>query len=127
MVRLNLYKACLPLNQYLNRDSLTLCASVLNPLEGHLVIDGRINRKEVKIMVDSGAQANFLGTAFMHEHLRDTATPFGKAIIDVQGRHETLEIEGFQLTELLMIGIPNMIYDAVLGMPWLRSTSLREI
>ena len=131
-VRLDLYKACILLNQYLNRDSLTLCASVLNPREGHLVIDGRVNGKKVKIMVDSGAQANFVCTKFMQDHLRDTATPFGKAIVDVQGgllvaRSETLqsevqlEIEGFQPTKMSIIGIPNMIYDAVLGMPWLRS------
>ena len=130
-VRLDLYKACILLNQYLNRDSLTLCASVLNLLEGHLVINGRINGKEVKIMVDSGAQANFVGTSFMQEHLRDTATPFGKAIVDVQGgllvaRHKTLhsdvqlEIEGFQPTELSMIGIPNIIYNTIYGLPFKR-------
>ena len=120
--------------KYLNTNSLTLCASILDTLAGHLVIEGKLKGTKIKIIVDLGAQANFVNTAFGKWYLLDSTLFFRRAVVNIkdnilvlaqesQYSNITFKIEGFQTSELVIIGVPNILYDAVLEMPWLRLTN----
>ena len=56
----NLIKAYLLLNQYLEALCLTLYTSYINLASNYLVFKGRIQNKKILIIVNLGAQNNFI-------------------------------------------------------------------
>ena len=94
-----------------------------------LRIDGRLLGRKVSILVDGGAQSNFVSKAFVQHIHGKTSTVKGQQTVAVlpDGRTYRLDqvLKGGKLsvpggyTEILDLTILPMNYDVILGKPWL--------
>ena len=92
-----------------------------------LVVFGTANNKHLKILLDSGANGNFVSLDFVNKHKINTVnyrTPVSVTLADGRVRTTTLsyaelEVKIGDYTDKIRAQVLDLSYDLMLGKPWL--------
>lgn len=118
---------------YNSRIRETQLGTVTKPKKDLLTVIGRVGNKPAKILVDSGATDNFIDPGFAKEarikvEKYEPNTQMVKlgngSITSIEGKTENVDIRVRDwATPIVMEVLPLNGYDAILGMPWLKSNN----